>query len=566
MTEPRRSPSEKVVVAVALLLPALCAAFLQVRSYDFWWHLESGEQILANGAIPLADDYSFTSLGKPWVDQPWLFQVVLHIVWTLLGPAGLVLLKMACAAATGLVGYMALRRAGGAATPSLVVVTLCLAGLRPRLAERPAMVTLALAALCAWLLIDLASRAGNPGRRLTLLAATSVVWTNLHGGALLAPIMAAAVLAGTLLHLPGAVEETARRLRAGARNVSVALLITGTGILVSPALHRIYLVPAQIAGALAPGNLVNPEWLSPPVTLFPFFYLALVASLLMVVTSLSRHRMPGYCGALLLLLVAAMALTSTRHIGVFFSLLPIVVASVRPGVLGRPVPLQIGVAVSAGLSAMMLLVPPSPAVTGVGVQAGRFPRKAADFIAAEMPDARLYNDASFGGYLISRGYPQRRVFLDGRNEVHADLLADLSVSIDDGRRWIALMDRHGVEGAVVRYRPESIEFVDASTGAKSRSSFSELHFPARDWALVYWDDVAMVFARKEGRFAGLAEAAGYRWVRPEAWRLGLVETEQSAAGEGLPGEILRKLEEDPNCTLAKEMSSVYRILYSPDHF
>jgi hypothetical protein len=189
--------------------------------------------------------------------------------------------------------------------------------------------------------------------------------------------------------------------------------------------------------------------------------------------------------------------------------------------------------------------------------------QAADFISARLDGARLYNDAAFGGYLIWRGYPQRRVFLDGRNEVHAALLRDLSAALDDGRRWQDLLARHDVEGAVVAYRADLIAARDAATGAMARSTFSELHFPQARWALVYWDDMAMVFIRRQGRFQSLAAELEYRRARPEAFKLNMPnvgETEEAGGTRGdaaLVEEIRRKLAEDPRCELAKGMATVY---------
>ena len=33
---------------------------------DFWWHLKTGELIVASGSIPRADPFSHTALGRPW--------------------------------------------------------------------------------------------------------------------------------------------------------------------------------------------------------------------------------------------------------------------------------------------------------------------------------------------------------------------------------------------------------------------------------------------------------------------------------------------------------------------
>jgi hypothetical protein len=45
--------------------------------------------------------------------------------------------------------------------------------------------------------------------------------------------------------------------------------------------------------------------------------------------------------------------------------------------------------------------------------------------------------------------------------------------------------------------------------------FSALWFPRSEWALVFWDDVAMVFVRRGAAPAGLLERSEYRVLRPD---------------------------------------------------
>src|SRR5262249_14221690 len=158
---------------------------------------------------------------------------------------------------------------------------------------------------------------------------------------------------------------------------------------------------------------------------FPLFFLALAAAATTATVSLARRRKRSGARAALLMVVSAIACSSVRQIGLFFSLAPLGLDT------GGPTPSRsfnriiraTCVAIALGAATYMALVPPAGAQNGLGIAEGRFPVKAADFVDANLPDARLYNDVSFGGYLIWRGYPRRRVFIDGRNEVHAALLA-----------------------------------------------------------------------------------------------------------------------------------------------
>lgn len=547
----RHGAAANAAPLVFILLLAMAAAHAAARSWDLWWHLEAGEQIAASVSVPRVDDFSFTSRGARWTDHEWLFQLLMHGMWERWGAAGLALLKGVAAALAALAGYFALRARGGGSGLALMIVGLCVVGFRFRLTERPELATIALAPATALLLASLAARPAGAWRRLAALAALTILWVNMHAGALLAPLLAMMCL------LVAAGERWRRAGESTTLLVSVqAALLTAAALLVNPYGHRIYAVPLEIASALAPRNLTNPEWAAPAPLEFPFLYVVVIACVALAAASLR----PGIAGSMshlgMFVLAAAMALMSVRHIGVFFAILPTVFPLEPLRRVDRRVPLIGGMALCLAAAGFMFFVPPGGAQSGYGIAQGRFPSMAADFIDAHLSDARLYNDVRFGGYLIRRGYPERRVFIDGRNEVHASLLADLSAALDDGRRWDALMDRHGVEGAVVGYRDAGVRLQDGSL-----STFSETHFPKSRWSLVHWDDVAMIFVRRDGRFATVAAERESR-ARPEAFRLGLPKTELLSGGEEgelLKREISRKLADNPDCALAKSMASVYGI-------
>lgn len=552
----------RVARAASLALLALisvCAAWLQIRSYDVWWHLEAGEQIVGRLQIPRVDDFTFTSTGRPWVDHEWLAQVGMYLLYSSLGASGLTLLKACCAFGVAAIGYLWRLRLGGGPGLALALAALSLVGMRGRLGERPESLTLLMSCAALALLLDLTARPASTMPRLAAIFGLTALWANTHAGALLAPALALACCAGAYAESLASTAEARVASRAGARAAGAAALMAGLGLLANPYGYEIYRVPFRIRSALAPANILNPEWAAPGWLDHSWFWATLLAAAVMAGHSCMRRRPHAFSRAAVLMLAGALAAGAARNVGLFFALLPLgVEAGLRPARSAARLSIAWGTAACVTAAIGMLLMPPAGARVGVGLQPGRFPVGAADFIEANASEARLYNDVAFGGYLIWRGYPARRAFIDGRNEVHADLLAELAASIDDGRRWSRLLESRDVEGAVVAYRPQIVSSRDTITGAVTASTFSELHFPRSGWALVYWDDVAMVFVRRAGRLAELAERREYRWVHPEAWRLGLSKTEESSPPEALALEVRRKRREDPDCQLAKAMEALYR--------
>jgi hypothetical protein len=73
-------------------------------------------------------------------------------------------------------------------------------------------------------------------------------------------------------------------------------------------------------------------------------------------------------------------------------------------------------------------------------------------VARDWPElGNLYNNVAWGGYLLWRLHPPRKVFVDGRNEVDPEILRDLAEARRSSRAWDELLARHAIDGAVIRY-------------------------------------------------------------------------------------------------------------------
>ena len=59
----------RILPAVGLLVVLAflgARGFSAVESYDFWWHLKTGEWITQEGTLPTVDPYSFTAPDRPY--------------------------------------------------------------------------------------------------------------------------------------------------------------------------------------------------------------------------------------------------------------------------------------------------------------------------------------------------------------------------------------------------------------------------------------------------------------------------------------------------------------------
>ncbi len=550
---------------LALAAAACAASATMIRSNDLWWHLAAGRWILDNGAVPRADPFSFTSGGIPWVDHGWLWQVVAALVERVSGLEGLVLLKVVGPVGFTLAAWVSLMRVGVSPYLASGLITLSLAGARFRFADRPEPAALGLLAVYLCLLV-----APGWSRRGRLLggAAVCLVWANVHASVLVAPLLAAAACAGALL---GWRLEAARgggratELKRAARDHGLMAAAGSAALLINPWGIGLLGVPFRLREILADPRISNPEWPRPLLSDFPIFYAALAAALLGVLVTVASGRSPlVWRGAFMTGIAALLALDSLRHIGIFFFVLPFAVAASRPSEAirprrGRGAGSRWAPAWGVAAAAVFVLQPDASAgPVGLGVVEDRFPVSEADYVERTLdPPRRLYNDVAHGGYLIWRFYPEDRVFVDGRNEIHAALLAETASAISSGQAWQAFLGRWEVEAALVRYRPEHIPVAGPSGGG--RRGFAALHFPRSRWALVHWGDAAMVFLRRGGKYQKVIEREEFLHVDPEDSddQLSRVRGGDAALRAGIIADLNRRLAEKPPPERARRLLRVF---------
>lgn len=175
----------QLLAFVAVAAPVLVALRFPLSTIDLAYLIRSGEVMLDTGDILQRDVFTFTVSGQDWLNQQWGAEILFASIyragdWPLLalGRAALVgiafwLVFLACRA----------RGAGQRAAAWLTLASLVVS--LDGLALRPQLLGLALFALALWVV---AGRDRRP-RLLWLLPLVVVVWANVHGSFVLAPVV-----------------------------------------------------------------------------------------------------------------------------------------------------------------------------------------------------------------------------------------------------------------------------------------------------------------------------------------------------------------------------------------
>ena len=452
---------------ILFLVAAAVFSLRQLTSFDVFWYLRSGEEMLRRHALLFSDPFSYTS-AQAWMNHEWLAEIFVALVARLGGIPGLVMFESAAVVCT-----LAILVHGRWPSPDWkqwpAWVGLACAAVALGLAAEPRAQLLSGILFAATLSLCQEDR-GRPSRRLYLALPIGVLWANVHGGnptgvALLAILFASA--------------PSWRR----------ALVAVGAGLatLASPyglRVHEHFLgahasLPEirewhSLANALALGSL--PQWAA--------LFSALLAAALLVPRI--HRREPVRFDVLALLVFAAVAFRYAR----FTWELSLLCASILlhlPGPAGPaseqhvPARRPFGIPVALALLGIASLAARQP--IGLSFDSRRIPVAAVEYLKRAQPEGPMLNSYNFGGYLMW-AYPREKVFIDSRaftvySETHfQDLLrlyAEPSFFRTLEMRWhfrLAVLQRAG-RGA---------RFLDWLRGQS-------------DWRVLHEDDVATVLGK-----------------------------------------------------------------------
>ena len=436
---------------------------------DYFWHLETGRWIAAEGRLPEGDIFSHSFAGEPWVLHEWLAQLLLFKFYELGGREGLLL---ATALLSGSALYFAYRLANGELKRPLVAVLLTIvmgAGLFNFVSPRPQVFSYLLFAL--WFTVIWRARYQGRTAALWTLPVIMVLWVNLHAAYLIGlAFLAAFLLFDGLAYLLGARSPgtPARYLKA----MAGAFVVSVLAVLVNPDGWERLVYPFQVMGLQA--TTVIAEWGSfnfhIPKTkwiLASFFlYLALAAA---------RPRRPHLSELLVPLCTLGAALLSARH-APFAALVIIAYGGQalseiegfrrwRDGAEAAAPPMlrRLSVALVPALFLLLLASPFNPRYWER--MDGVTPTAMADVILSESLPGPIFNNRGIGGYLIHALGPDHPILIDGRSDLFGDAFTlEIEAASRGQEGWRETLERWDA-ALLVLYRDTALAaLVDSDPG------------------------------------------------------------------------------------------------------
>jgi hypothetical protein len=467
---------------------------------DIMWHIVTGRWILAHGAVPHHDLYSFSMPHAAWVAHEWLAEPLMAWLYDHLGWHGLVLMAAVGNAATVALFCRVLLRYVEPPIAIILIVLNWLVLLQHTLA-RPHI--LALPLMIAWVGALVAARVENRAPPL-LLALIMVPWVNLHGSFLFG-LLLACLFAGEAFVLATGVAGRWAAVKAWSPFIAIAALAT----LVTPNGIEAWLLPFRLLDMKFTLSLLS-EWQSvnfQSITGLEIWLLGGIAAALRLGLRLPLTR------AAMVLLLLHMALQHARHGELLAFVAPLIAAPAIGAQLRSLGERQ--ARASSGLDrALQSMTAPA---TGSGIAIGAAFLVAAGALAFvapvapdkhHLPDAAIaaalahfadehqqagpvLNDYAFGGDLIFRGIP---TFIDGR----ADMFGDAFIKRDHDAVALRsdelprLLDDYHIGWTLLPPKTPGLTLLDTLPG----------------WQRIYADDIAVVHVRRAAGDTPPATPAG----------------------------------------------------------
>ena len=527
------------------ILCALAAVFAMalqpVRSPDVWHHIGAGRFVVENGGPAATDPFSFTAEGRPWLQYEWLAQFLIYRIHRAFGLGGLILFRAAGVALSALFLLLAARKrnAGWAAVAVAVVLAECAGS--GRFFSRPEIFTLVILAVCLWATENVIS---GKLRFAVLPPLLMVPWVNMHGawvaGLAWFGLTCGAETIPLLLRRQGLPKRTVLVLVLWA-SFAAALLAT----LANPYGIHIWEVPFKLSRSPEVTRRIA-EWQRPELR--HWLDLRNIGAFLFVLAILARLKALRLRDVFVVLFFGALSFSARRHLQLAMLATAPIFAHQLVAV-GTAVPESVrrllqrgGFRITSALAvcfaaAVIALGGPRLSRAGWGMDETVYPVGAGEFLARHGIEGNLFNSYSFGNYLLYRLHPRNRVFIDGRVDMYGGEIANLYERTLKAKDWRGTFERFDIQAAVIEIsRKSDIPILVAL----HRSS---------EWALVYWDNLSAVYAKRSPEHAALLETTYKYRVRPD--RVDYEFIKDSPEGLNIAASDYRhKLEEDGETIVA----------------
>lgn len=497
------------ILIFLFLASVFLLAFNKIYDPDAWAYLSHGRLIWEMKWLPENEVFLYPAKNMPYFPDTWLFAIISYTSYLLFDIYGLILFK----ALTVTVAFSILLkdslRPHQNYSLALLILTAAVTLSQYRFVLRP---DIALMVFLSFSIFCLNAYLYDNKKYIYSLPIIHMIWANSHSSINVMFIPFVAFITGGLIQ-----RQLAKR---------------GIGSKDAPSPSQLKTITAVFFGSFT-ATLINPRFISHYLTSYDILALEwsrqeiielqppsgrvlslLIALVIIIAFSffLNRRRFSTIHFFVVLPFIAPAFIVRRLILLVIIVGTPIVIRNISEFLKSRNLDgffrrrtLEVFTAIWIVLYCLLSLAKVSPfgvkhTKFGFGFDYFMVPKGAVEYMDENDIQGRMMNTFHFGHYLIWTGHPKRQVFIDGRGNLTEDLL-DKSNTFRYVKSILnELYETYGFESVIMTY-PKRLGDID-------------LALTPPEWALVYWDDMSLLYLKRGVRYDSIIEKDEYHSAIP----------------------------------------------------
>jgi hypothetical protein len=473
---------------------------------DTGWHIRTGDWMLQNGRIPVADFFSFSKPGGEWFAWEWLWDGAFSWLQKAGGMAAVLLVSILVICFSSALVYGITQHKSRNSVVSLAVTLIAMCAASFHWLARPHIFTFLFTAVF-YMFLD--TGMVRTRRMVIALPLLMVLWTNIHGGFIAGLLIIGAYAAGEFLRFLCTTGDVKLASRKHAVLYAQLFGLCLAATFINPYFYKLHQhVIAYLADGYQMKHIGEFQSISFHHPLAAYFELLLVAGLATAFWYVSRR---DFTPALLIFGWAHLSLISGRNIPLFAILVsPLIAFAITSwaaelrnsdvewiqryaialnrffaevNVMERIPRFHLISGAAVWLAGSLLYAPAPGPKFRAEYDAATFPVRAVDELQKRNLTSHVFSSDDWSGYIIYRLYPRVRVFLDGRSDYYGPQLGEEFADLMSGKPgWEAHLEKYGVETLLL---PTTSSLTIAVKGSNR-------------WRPIYDDGVAIIFRPREG--------------------------------------------------------------------
>jgi len=525
----KRSRFLDILITLTWVLTAVFILGLTIRplsEHGVFSDITVGKYIIQNMSIPDEDIFSYASQGKKWINENWLYQCVVYLLFSVIGIKGLIILKGLILAGIFLLYVkLAKERCWSVELTSLIfAVSFFL--FREKWLLRSQTLGIVLFLLQWYMIVSYSSTRNT--KYLKLFPLLMLFWANVHSSFIVGVVVLGVFF---LANLGKKYSRQRYALWYGRTftwkiliKIFMSVFISSIIVLVNP--NGRALIGYAVRSVSIPALYCVMDWIS----FERVFFMTIPYLILPIITILSMFFVPVRKKDILDIVMLAV-LVGVGYVNKRFSVFPFILAipisikylsaiasmirfelkfervSYRKHVLSLY--LSGCIFVILFLTAKVVYANPHN-FFNPNDKTGFYPDDAISYIQNKGVDPNIYAPFYYNGYLLYRLYPDYLNFIDYRS-IYIDpwtVLEDMKMREAD-LGWEFTTDKYALNTVLLPYQPGETFFFS------SQNRLREKLAQAPDWRLIYFDDKDLLYVRKPYQLDNYDKANLYLTIDPE---------------------------------------------------